>query len=89
MPKCPWEIYIFGKWNNCPHPYTTLTYEVYLDRTRHKCPRSLFVYTILIGCGLAILAVVITFGNRQILVESALNSFANIIIKLLCVTEAV
>ena len=27
IPKCPWEICIFGKWNNCPHPYTTLTYD--------------------------------------------------------------
>ena len=34
-------------------------------------------------------AVVITFGNRQILIENALNSFANIMIKILYVTKAV
>ncbi len=25
IPKCPWEIYIFGKWNNCPHSYVYTT----------------------------------------------------------------
>ncbi len=28
MLKCPGEIFIFGMWNNCPHPYSTLTYKV-------------------------------------------------------------
>ena len=35
IPKCPREIYIFGMWNNYPHPYTTLTCKDYLDRTLH------------------------------------------------------
>ncbi len=38
--KCPWEIYVFGMCNNCPHPYITIKCKAYLDRTLHVQSRA-------------------------------------------------
>ncbi len=44
--KCPWKISIFGKWNNYPHPYPTLTHNVYLDGTLHVQSRAFWMHCI-------------------------------------------
>ena len=47
MPKCPIKTHIFGMWNHCPHPYTTLLRKAFPDRTLRMRSRAFWMSQIL------------------------------------------
>ena len=43
IPKCPLIADTKGRWNNCPHPYTTLQCRIQLIRTPRMQSRALWI----------------------------------------------
>ena len=46
-PKCPLKGNIVSMWNDCPHPYATLTCQAFPNRTHHSWSRAFWMSQIL------------------------------------------